>query len=307
MPNWITIRVKADNPKVFKEKFLVAYTEEEIKEEKHINDWGEELPSRVDFHLLIPTPADLQIRSGGGSYKNENNYYGFEKEGVQAQKSLITPLLKQTYKEELTQEEYINVTLPLAMGTYRNRFMEVYGISNSLQGDRIEEEIRVVLQGFYNFEKYGAVDWYDYQIKKWGTKWNADTIYVDEERGFAEFRTAWSCPFEILEELAKYTDIAVSYADEDIGNNFGVYTIKNGITEKIVESDKWDSLNGRQKISAIATSIALTEGEVYELNEQLFNDEDEQAYGVDKQTALQIGQKTVEEISKVLSELNLYS
>ena len=309
MPNWITVRVKAKNPQIFSEKFLSSFSQEEIDNEENLSDNGDELTKRVDFNILIPTPSDLNVVKGGASYQDEIRYYDFQKDKVENQKRLITPILEKTYKEGMTQDEYVQATLPNCMGVNTDKFTQVYNIPITNE-DKIKEEISNVLRGFYNIKTYGNTDWYEFHIDKWGTKWNATTVYVDEENGFAEFQTAWSCPFEILEELAKYTDIAVSYADEDLGSNFGAYTIVNGVKEDLIKSEPYGSLTNKQKVDAIATATALTMGEIYDLNDEVFGSYDDNDFvtyfDMTREQAQQIGQNAVENTQEILSDLGLF-
>lgn len=78
----------------------------------------------------------------------------------------------------------------------------------------------------------GDLNWYDWSVNHWGTKWNACeasiTSFVDGELAYAiiSFDTAWSAPIPIFEAVKEqYPDfyISVRYADEDIGNNCGVW------------------------------------------------------------------------------------
>lgn len=74
-----------------------------------------------------------------------------------------------------------------------------------------------------------GMDWYMWALEHWGTKWNPSfTSVVDN---VIEFETAWSHPSPFIEALSKkFCDLEfkVAYADEDLGNNAGAYTIKNG-------------------------------------------------------------------------------
>ena len=95
-------------------------------------------------------------------------------------------------------------------------------------------------------KKYGAVDWYDWSIQNWGTKWNCSESSLcddlpdekgnpddDVECSF-EFDTAWSTPFGVIAKLSqKYptVEITVRFADEDAGQNCGIYTLRD---EKII-------------------------------------------------------------------------
>lgn len=307
MPNWVTVRVKAQNPQVLSDKLLSAYTQEQIDNEENFADNGEELEKFVDFNKLIPTPSDLNIQSGTCSYRNEDHYYDFQKDKVMAQKDRITPILERIYKEGMTQKEYVEVALPIALSFF-NRFEEVYNIPT---GDtkRIEEDLTNILKGFYNFKTYGNVDWYDFHNAKWGTKWNAQTTYVDEKYGYVEFQTAWSCPFELLEELAKYTDIAVSYADEDTGSNYGVYTITNGVKEDVISCSRYNELTDADKIRAITTATVITMGEIYDINEDIFghyeDGEFNEYFHMPKEEVIEIAQESASEVQAIVGNLGL--
>lgn len=93
---------------------------------------------------------------------------------------------------------------------------------------------------FENWKNHGSNDWYDWNNTKWGTKWDASEVVVDEPETSSlnpdissvhiEFQTAWSMPEGIFAELIKkYPDLDFSgvYADEDIGSNCGTWS-KNG-------------------------------------------------------------------------------
>lgn len=78
----------------------------------------------------------------------------------------------------------------------------------------------------------GATDWYEWSIENWGTKWNAYDDEVLEDDTVARFDTAWSHPFPVVKQLSRdHPDdvIAVVYADEDLGCNFGAYFIQGGL------------------------------------------------------------------------------
>jgi hypothetical protein len=72
--------------------------------------------------------------------------------------------------------------------------------------------------------------WYDWSIENWGTKWDVSETYEDEE-GYICFDTAWSTPIELMCTLSeRYSDLTfeVTFADEDLGSNCGVYSFQNG-------------------------------------------------------------------------------
>ena len=84
-------------------------------------------------------------------------------------------------------------------------------------------------------ERFGADNWYDWTTTKWGTKWGAYEVTIEEPEslldrgeGFGKvvvyFQTAWSCGYMVLANLAsQYPTIEfyLRYADEDCGSNTG--------------------------------------------------------------------------------------
>ena len=87
-------------------------------------------------------------------------------------------------------------------------------------------------------EQYpGDLNWYDWSVKHWGTKWNAyDFIFVPEMPGAIVFHTAWASVPQILEVLSsKYPDVGMEYswADEDIGSNTGSAVFRAGEVESV--------------------------------------------------------------------------
>lgn len=74
-------------------------------------------------------------------------------------------------------------------------------------------------------------NWYDWSVENWGTKWDVNETFEDED-GYICFDTAWSTPVELVCTLSKrYPNLTfeVQFSDEDLGHNTGVYTFKNAI------------------------------------------------------------------------------
>lgn len=76
---------------------------------------------------------------------------------------------------------------------------------------------------------HGANNWYDWRIENWGTKWNAYDTSLNKDVNTIVFDTAWSCPFPVLEELAKFcahcnVKFIGLWADEDMGHNAGAFS-----------------------------------------------------------------------------------
>ena len=193
MPNWIKNRVIAKDFEVLKKCLL--------------NDKGE-----VDFNILKPMPEELNITSGGTSFVPPNrNSWSFGREIKDY--DLILGELEKKYNKKLSQDEFIERV---------NEDDSLIGIISQNLKTEDETTITNYSKGFYNWKKYGYVDWYNWSISTWGTKWNACETEVYEESGVIEFQTAWSKPHGIFLEIAKHTPIRVEYADEDLGSNCGI-------------------------------------------------------------------------------------
>ena len=204
MPNWITniVTVK-ENVEEFKKNFF--------------KEKGE-----VDFNAVIPCPQDLvDTESGSRQYiVNESSAWKRTDEQNSIQLQLET-----LYKDTYTQKEFVDLRMD---ETYNNPYFK-------MPREQWSEETTInVAKGYYNLQKYGYVDWYKFCIDKWGTKWNVDPAetFVDELQDGSlkiTFDTAWSTPAEIWQELAnKGLNFNVAYADEDLGNNFGILEVKDG-------------------------------------------------------------------------------
>lgn len=154
-----------------------------------------------DFNVICPMPKELAIVSEGMDLVCEKEYKKYVDMArdvddyikiINLELNLSIPIVKD-------QEEIINMSIP---------FEE-------------KKQIRSVY-ATWNYLKYGSVGWYDWRTKNWGTKWNA----CDSSE--SEFQTAWCAPGAWLEKLTKHCDFILTYADEDIGSNCGIFVAKDG-------------------------------------------------------------------------------
>ncbi len=83
---------------------------------------------------------------------------------------------------------------------------------------------------------YGAVDWYDWAQKHWGTKWNAcDVEVLDESATHVNYRfdTAWCAPTPLaakLQALCASFSLSLSWdaQDEDGDGSYKVVPTEDG-------------------------------------------------------------------------------
>ena len=76
-------------------------------------------------------------------------------------------------------------------------------------------------------EKYGASDWYQWQVNNWGTKWDSSNSYLDyhdEESAYWYFSTAWCPPEGIYQELAsRFPNLSISWFYDEPGMQIAGY------------------------------------------------------------------------------------
>jgi hypothetical protein len=78
-------------------------------------------------------------------------------------------------------------------------------ITSGFSGDA-EEQAALELKGQSNLEEYGFRDWYDFQVSRWGTKWDVeayDRVEFDPAGVTFGFDSAWSPPIGVYEALVE--------------------------------------------------------------------------------------------------------
>lgn len=205
MPNWVQNSISLSGDERDIETVLSLVKSEE---------------SEFDFDKIIPMPKELNISSSSDNelaiicYLSNKLTIPFEQlDGCYLKH--VTNMFDNNWAKTLYDER-----LP---GRKEN-FDELYEL-----GKTCCENIR----------KYGYVDWYNWRIDNWGTKWHASDIYVNHN--IISFQTAWSVPDPILEAFAYICDkhnvtFEGEYADEDRGHNTGHISSENGITAHENES-----------------------------------------------------------------------
>lgn len=90
-------------------------------------------------------------------------------------------------------------------------------LSMDIYKDKTEEELsdyKIRGEEIFNIAlQYGAIDWYDWRISNWGTKWNAYETDIDSSDGSVEiyFCTANNGVVPIIKNLLRSTLTLSSY------------------------------------------------------------------------------------------------
>ena len=135
-------------------------------------------------------------------------------------------------------------------------------------GDPVEQA-NLEAQQKANVEKYGYPTWYDYQVAKWGTKWDVscEEVEIDEDGlGFnGMFESAWSPPMGVAQELVNQGyDVTLHYYEpgmcycgkfENGDDDYYEYSGENSQTVRAAIGDELDDFFG------ISESMAEYEAE----------------------------------------------
>jgi len=147
---------------------------------------------------------------------------------------------------------------------------EELNITSGFLGDPVEQA-ELERKSKANKEKYGYANWYDFNVAKWGTKWeiggNGDQAERDEDGlGFsAPFESAWSPPIAVCEALVEqgfevtlyYYEPGMGYVGkwEDGFDDYYEYAGENSQTVRAAIGDELDDMFG------ISESMAEYEAE----------------------------------------------
>ena len=86
----------------------------------------------------------------------------------------------------------------------------------------------------YNLENFGAIDWYDWSVDNWGTKWgDCNTLLILSNDKCLEysFDTAWSPPIEGIQHISsKFPTLTFMLFYSEQGMGFmGHFIVSNGV------------------------------------------------------------------------------
>lgn len=204
-----------------------------------LNDKGEEPQDiinaiceneELDFNKIIPMPKVLDVPSGTTGDIAFRAYMFRNKENItEQQMNVVRNNVREYILENIRKatEESVN-----------------HDIENmcSYKEDKYNTEEKIMELGkqlFDNVQTYGSLDWYEWCVKNWGTKWNADTLSVSDDEII--FNTAWSPSIPIIVKLSRmYPNNAFyfKYAEEQVGAYAGKGTFINGTSEDWVDYER---------------------------------------------------------------------
>lgn len=220
MPNWV--------------KNIVTTSENTLNKikEKYFED-GE-----LRFNKIIKMPESLDIRSG--TITEKAILYVMSKSEPETVQKLIEIL--QNTKDVM----YDNYWKRLQNNSFTDSITKLEECTKQYTPNSEEKNLGIeTLEdlgniALSNIANYGTLDWYDWCIKNWGTKWEPSRIFHNKDTLI--FETAWSTPEPIFKKLSEEFPndyIEVKYADECYSNyNHGILTFENGECISSTEMDE---------------------------------------------------------------------
>jgi hypothetical protein len=108
---------------------------------------------------------------------------------------------------------------------------------------------------------YGAVDWYDWQVNNWGTKWDVEARIIGDTHANVnvsflskvketkrvvtmEFDSAWAPPTPVIKHMAKqFPNTNIYHTYDESGSDFsGYHMYSNGECVKEQETESFSNL-----------------------------------------------------------------
>lgn len=230
----------------------------------------------LDFRKIIPMPESLNIESGSSTDR-----------GIELYLTSVNPDVTYFGGEKMPRDQFRLLTARIneekLFGGYRSRLTKDE-IDKATQYSDKDKLLALGKTAVENFMNYGAVSWYEFCCREWGTKWNSydpDTYIAGHN---IRFSTAWSAPHPVLRKLSEmFPDVTVTHqwADEDISRNCGEMTYVGGeCTEECCPDEGsveaydlafsvWNDTaeNFGYCLSADGSEYIYTEGEEFELVE----------------------------------------
>jgi hypothetical protein len=132
------------------------------------------------------------------------------------------------------------------------RFVEQARGEYEMWGETRREEL-----SFWNFAKphdpeseFYKNNWYDWNLKNWGTKWDAANVYAEEQppdtEQYYDFDTAWGPPVEAFQTMVKqYPTLQLKLRYEEEQGWGGEYESING---EAILTDEWDIPDSHEEV-----------------------------------------------------------
>lgn len=219
MPNWVTSKLTINGPNSAEimKSLLIKNEENEIE---------------FDFNKIIPMPKDLDIESGSITTDCINIYLSYlnpDNNAIENKNASLSVFKQIMNLVNSSRASYIKCTGFCS----KESVAEIMQKYKNDKYKELKDLIKFGRKAVKNIMDYGAIDWYDWCNKNWGTKWNAcHNIYLEEHPNEIYFDTAWGNVSELITKLSTMhpdNQFTYEYAEEDTGFQTGNLTFQNGV------------------------------------------------------------------------------
>jgi len=178
--------------------------------------------SQFDFNKVVPMPDSIKNTTSGTRNAQDLTAYlaCFDPD---------YPEIRHGGYRKATSKLFERMLFNASGGT--NLYFYPRGDQKAIHSAYDEGDFESGKKLYANIITYGSATWYEWSRWNWGTKWNAETVCIDDDAKSVTIDTPWSAPSGVLMALAKMmpkAEAIAMYADEDIGSNVGYYHIAYG-------------------------------------------------------------------------------
>ena len=180
----------------------------------------------MDFNTIKRMPEEMNIEYGSRSNdgiklalarKNPDvDFYG-------SKEDKLTPLNFEDLQSVMSEHAWLGGGEPLTkeqFESFKAKYKEDFAKVEEL-GEKC----------IYNVEKFGSMNWYEWSLSNWGTKWNATNTNINEEECSISFDTAWDPAIPAIIEISKKhpkIPMVAIWGDEQTGAKVGFMMLTNG-------------------------------------------------------------------------------
>ena len=215
MPNWVRNKIMVGRPDII-ERLKAKYCsrDEETRE------------LEFDFNKVIPMPKELMVEFSSKSDHALSLYL-----------TRICPTADYygSKADKVTKKEWdaINRKIQMHMIAKHSLLIEKEKLNQALDRYKGEEDSLLALgkRQVDNIMKHDALNWYEWSVRNWGTKWNSCNLSVDTSGKAISFDTAWDPAIPVFLEISRQNpDIkfAMLFSDECIGSHVGYLLAHQG-------------------------------------------------------------------------------
>lgn len=182
----------------------------------------------MDFNTINRMPKELDIEYGTRSHDGLSLYLARRNPQIDFYGS---------EEDKMSQEEYDKLWSLISDHMWLENDLQLTPDRLDLIKNKYKQEGELAKleklgeQCVDNIRKYGAMNWYEWSIANWGTKWNATETEIDEQEHSLTFDTAWDPAIPAMVEMSKLhpnIPMALLFADEQTGAHTGYVLFKNG-------------------------------------------------------------------------------